>query len=246
MMDDDDTIETLLGPGQMPGTEVTHEIPVLITPEFQPLPAHLANDPILSMCLPHPTTVSLFEHEYGPDAPRMIPGRPLKGPRIRITARDHVLAAMAATVLLMGAGAYVMVESGWRADMPQSQESPDPGPMVTAELSPAPQSSTQDPLPDPVVTPIRHHIARGVLVVHVAPPSAPGTPEVHHAPPSVLVPPPSPEQPSPPPSSSPSPEPPTPSSSPTAPVIVITVPVPQSGPPSPTHSPDHSRNAWSR
>lgn len=175
---DDDTLEIMLGPGTMPGTEITQELPVLSVPEFRGLPPHLAGDPILTMDVPHATHPSLFDHAFGPDAPRMLPGRPMRSPRVPIRARDHVLAAMAASVILLGVASYVMVRSGWRADMPQGEQDP-----VTAEraVSASPGPGTRGipalPVRSPSVAPSAPGPSRSPQAPSAslaASPSAPG------------------------------------------------------------------------
>lgn len=164
---DDDTLEILLGPGTMPGTEITQELPVLITEEFQPLPPHLANDPILTMPAPHATHPSLFDHVYGPGAPRMLPGKPMKRPRVPIRARDHVLAALGAGVVVLSVASYVLVESGWRSGMPESQRSQT---SVSAPVTTRSPATREPDISQSPVTPVTHSIPGGVpVVLHARP-----------------------------------------------------------------------------
>lgn len=123
---DDETLEIMLGPGTMPGTEVTQELEVTKVIAFGAsalgLPPHLKDDPILTMPEPHPTTPSLFEHAFH-DRPVYYPPRPTKRPKAApIRARDHVLAALTGGVLLLGISTYVLVQSGWNSELPVSEQ----------------------------------------------------------------------------------------------------------------------------
>lgn len=118
---DDDTIEVLLGPGTMPGTEITQELPIIAVAEPHPLPAHLANDPILTMEAPKATVPSLFDHTFG-DRPAFYPARPHKAPRVPIRPKDHLLAALGAGVIVMGIATVILVESGYNSGLPQSEQ----------------------------------------------------------------------------------------------------------------------------
>lgn len=103
-----------------PDSVVTQEIPAMPV-----LPPHLARDPILTMPPPELHHTSILD--YCQPCPRFRP--PVKRPapsRRPGHTKDRVLAAMAAGVVVMGVATYVMVESGWRSDMPQSQSSPVP------------------------------------------------------------------------------------------------------------------------
>lgn len=204
---DDDTIEIWLGPGTMPGTEDTLELPLLPVisqepvlpvvevpegippcPRVPPLPPELMNDPILDMVPPQQKSAV---DTYFPDGLPHIPGRPLKGPRVRITWRDHVLAAMAAGVLVLGTLSYVAVSSGWRSGMPQ-QARPVQTVMVTVTVTPSPDPGTPQPsrtsMPSP--SPVMHRaVPHGpVRPRHtLAPPVMPSAPAVSPRRPSSSV-----------------------------------------------------------
>lgn len=157
-----------------PDDAVTQEIPsipvvplVPLLPEMPVLPPHLINDPILTMDAPHLVHTPLFDHYYGRH-PAMRPPRPTKGPRMPIRRGDHLLAAMAASVVVLGFASYAMVRSGWRSDMPQSRESVVP--VVTREYPQGPEPSTQSyAAPAPSVLPS----SPAVIAVPLSAPSAP-------------------------------------------------------------------------
>lgn len=191
---DDDTIEMLLGPGTMPGTEDTLTMPVIVVgpytsympdtvdlppgcpphPGVPPLPRHLMGDPILEMAKPQ--SRSAWD-TYFADRPTHIPGRPLRGPRMRITWRDQLLAAMGAGVVLLALAAYVEVHEGWNAEMP-SQSRP-----VVSPYTPESPGTSEDPrMPqDPTPAPSSH--APVEQAAQNAPQESSGTP-MPTAPPS--------------------------------------------------------------
>lgn len=141
---DEDTIEVALVPGVMPGTETTQELPLteaVTIPAMPVLSPSLAADPILTMPPPHETHPSLFEHYYG-NRPAFYPPRPHKPPRTVHPHRhsNQVLSALGGGVVLLGAATYVMVQSGWHSQLPQSeQQRLKPEHTVQAPVSPAPR-----------------------------------------------------------------------------------------------------------
>lgn len=146
---DEDTIEVFLGEGEFPGTEETLTLPVtlvvpqgpppnLVVPEdappypgVPPLPSQWMADPILEMAEPKERCTFAFEAYFGRRKP-FIPGRPLHGPRVPITWRNHVLAGLASAVILASVATYIEVHSGWRADMPQARHTQEPRVPYTA------------------------------------------------------------------------------------------------------------------
>lgn len=198
---DDDTLEIYLGPGTMPGTETTMELPALdpVTQEVpHELPPHLANDPILTMPEPHATTPSLFEHAYH-GKPVYYPARPMKAPRVPVKPKDHALAALAGAVILAGVCTAVLVHSGWNSSLPVSEQQrlhPSPTMSIPDESLPldAAGDSPQSPVTSDTASPshIPSHIARRPQVPLSAPSSAQTSPSADTAPPSASYRPPAP------------------------------------------------------
>jgi hypothetical protein len=238
---DDDTIEVALGPGTMPGTEITHELPVITAPLLQSIPAHLADDPILTMDAPRATHPSLFDHAFG-DRPVFYPARPHKAPRVPVKARDHLLAALGGGVVLLGIATVVLVESGYNSGLPQSeQERLHPRTVATAPADPGISQVPLVPSAAPSPSSIPRHIRQAPPAPasrHIRPLAAPVRPHTSPAPSSA---PPSPsgspsqsQSPSPSPSSpTPSPSAATPTRDPSLPVVLPTLP-------HPTHPTTHS------
>lgn len=163
---DEDTIEVMLGPGTMPGTERTQELPVISVEEPHELPPHLAHDPILTMEAPKATTPSLFDHTFG-HRPTFYPARPHKAPRIPARPRDHVLAGLTIAVVAMGIATVMLVESGFNSGLPQSEQErlhPSPTLSVPDESMALPDPSSSAPGPVTSSTASPSHIP-----AHVAP-----------------------------------------------------------------------------
>jgi hypothetical protein len=225
---DDDTLKIPLVPGIMPGTEITLELPVIQVMPVQPLPAHLANDPILTMPAPKATHPSLFDHTFG-DRPTYYPARPHKAPRVPVRPRDHLLAALGGGVILLSVATVVLVESGFNSGLPQSeQERLNPPTAVSAPADPGISQGPVIPaMPSASPSHIPHHIRQAppapvsrpsrVLAVptHSQVPSTP-----HSASPSPSSASPSPSSPS------PSPSTPAPSTTPSTPAPFLPVVLP--------------------
>lgn len=151
---EDETIEVILGPGTMPGTEKTQELPVVSMEQPHELPPHLAHDPILTMDAPVQAHPSLFDQTFG-HRPVFYPARPLKAPRIPVRPRDHLLHALAAGVIVMTVATAVLVESGFNSGLPQSEQQrlhpspaftvPDPSLSVRAPVDPVTSSPSHIP-----------------------------------------------------------------------------------------------------
>lgn len=237
---DDETIEMLLGPGIMPGTEITWELPVVMTPEFEELPPDLAQDPIVTMAAPQAVYTVLFDHYYGRH-PQMIPARPHRSPRVPLRPRDHLLAALGAGVIVLGAATYLLVHSGWRADLPRSEQerlkaahtltAPVLPPITPVRPSLTPPASAGH-IAVPAPRPRRTHStpSSSPSLTRTTPSALPTTPEPSQAPPSPspsptpsVGPPVAPVEPAP--SASPTP---TPTPTPSSPVVIVL--------PSPLHS----------
>lgn len=232
---DDDTIEVMLGPGTMPGTEITQELPKVIAlgASALPLPAHLANDPILTMPAPKATHPSLFDHTFG-GRPTYYPARPHKAPRVPVRPRDHLLAALGGAVILLSVATVVLVESGFNSGLPQSeQERLNP---PTAVSTPADPGTSQGPVIPAVPSASPSHIPHHIRQAPPAPVSRPSrvpavssTAPASHAPSTPSSSPSSSPSPSTSPSSSPSPTaspsaPPSTTPTPTAPTISVGLP----------------------
>jgi hypothetical protein len=179
-----------------PDAVSTQEIPVV--PAVPALPPHLVHDPILEMPAPHLHQESLFEYYYG-DGPRMVPPRPHKSPRRPIRMRDHALAAMAASVVVLGTASYVMVESGWNSGIPQAQQAPvtreftpTRAPVVPEDSAPSQVPAAQEPkaspayipqeLPTPTRSPLAPSMSPSASPGPIAPSQAPTKPPVPSVP----------------------------------------------------------------
>ncbi len=240
-----------------PDFVVTQEIAVVPTLKMPVIPERLVRDPIMTMSAVAEirAPLSLFDHYFG-DRPRFYPARPVRAPHVSwkyrtrgISRQDKVLIGMTFAVVAMGATTYGLVESGWRADIPQEPRPPQqsfrqdllphvlpwtPSPSSLPSRSPhgarrVPASTGPAYVPPlPLVRPSRPQAPATVAVS-----SLPVRPPVTSPPTAATVPAPSPS-PDPSPSSSTSP-----SASPSASLPVPPssgVPVP-SGSTSPTSSP---------
>jgi hypothetical protein len=160
-----------------PDLEITQKV-VIPTgpgiPEYPVLPPHLIRDPILGMEEPQEHATTMFEHYYGP-RPKLVPPRPHRGPRMPLTRRDHALAALAASVVVLGSAAFVVVQTGWDAQMPESRQTQLPAVPGTPGNSPLPR--TPAPVPS---TPLQE--VGSASPAHIPAPVSPASPSASPSP----------------------------------------------------------------